>query len=502
MSLILISALLLFISTSGFAAARLSLPFAILPLLLLVYKTSTPKTALWRSLAAGSIFFLAHISWFLSAAPLTWAGISDPFISSAVAISVWMASAAVLGLFTGFFGLALKLIPIQSWWFAAPALLSLTEYLRAWGFGIWWMGQESLLGPHWTFGALGYGSIHVGSLLNLSKLFGLYGLTFILAIPSVFFFYIFLSWLGEEITPALKKSALLLAVIIVAIISFGLYSGYFRPQTASPSKIKQVALIQSNFPSEFQFTPASFLTRAKTNWENVKRIKSANPGVELIVLPEGSLVTNTWNENVVSMLQEISGGKSLTLIDAAKVELNQPSPSRVYHIKSGVGLAAYNDKEFLIPGGEYLSYWGLWLARLWGAREWLNQYAQSHELKAGSAPPPKLDGRKQENGVLICSGAISPPLYYELSRSGAGVLVNTASLSIFKGNPLFLAQSEAMLRFIAASSDRYFLQAANGGLNYIINNRGEIVKKSAGTGFEPLVGNIEYRYTKYPKIRF
>lgn len=500
MLLALLSGLFLFLAVGGLKTGAVFMWVAVVPLLILVYRAPTKRSAFWFSFAAGLIFFLAHISWVLSAAPLDWAGIENSVISYALVGIIWLLSSAVLGLFVGLFGFFLKYFPPRLWWFAAPGLLAVTEYGRAWGLGLWWLGKESSLGPNWTIGSLGYASANFSPLLNFSKMAGLYGMTFVVSLSSVLIFYLWLRFEKKGRDVPIKQLALGAAILVVFSAAVFLFR-YYGTQEKAENQTKKVGLVQSNFLQQMQFSPLYFELRAGTNAKKIKELKAERPDIELIILPEGSLVTNFWNERTPEELKKIeAGGVPFTLIDAGRTNLSGPSPVRVLYIDSQNGLVAYKDKNFFIPGGEYLPYFVEALVRVFGQNEWLEAYNNARRPIVSPPPQKEFDGALREEGALICSGILAPDLYYKLASGNAGILINTASQSVFRGNRLFLNQSETMARFIAASSDRFLVQAANGGYNYIINNNGAIIAKSPGLDFGTLTGEAEYRHTKYPAL--
>jgi apolipoprotein N-acyltransferase len=75
--------------------------------------------------------------------------------------------------------------------------------------------------------------------------------------------------------------------------------------------------------------------------------------------------------------------------------------------------------------------------------------------------------------AAVCSSIIAPQDYRTFARSGATVFTNSASLSIFKGSPLFAWQQKSLARFMAVANARYFLQSANAASAYSIDINGK-----------------------------
>lgn len=497
--LIAASALMLFLTASGFRDATLIIFwFSLIPLLELIRRSATPRRAFFLCWTAGSLFFSVQISWILSAAPLNWMGIESIFWGTALTAMIWLTSSMVLGIFPGLFGLLLKRVKISWWWLAAPTFWTVMEYARAWGFGIFWTGNESIFGPYWTFGHIGYAGVHIAILRIASKLVGLYGLGFFIALPSAL---IFSCLLRQKLKTVILKPLLISLVLTVAVIGYGiLYAGH----TEQTQRQVEVSLIQTDFPQGSYFGPVAFTAKAYTDAALVGEAAAAmHAPDQLIVLPEASLVATLWGNDTYTHLRALTKPSTrVRLIDTARAERFAPSPERIYYFDNTKGLAAYQNKKLLVPFGEYLPFAAEGTAKILGKTAWLNTYAQFRGHTRAGEPPDDLNADNQPEGTLVCSGIFAPSLYYRLAAGNAELLVNTTSQSVFKGNILFRTQAEMLIRFIAASSDRFFLQAANGGYNYIIDNNGVIRQQSQDMGFGIIRDTVPYRTSRTPIVRF
>ena len=83
-------------------------------------------------------------------------------------------------------------------------------------------------------------------------------------------------------------------------------------------------------------------------------------------------------------------------------------------------------------------------------------------------------------GAAVCSSIIAPEDYRYFARNGATIFSNSASLTIFKGSPLFSWQQKSFAKFMAISNSRYFLQSANSARAYILDNNGKTLAETTG----------------------
>ncbi|MDA1337578.1 MAG: hypothetical protein O3C23_02335, partial [bacterium] len=190
--------------------------FAFIPLFIFLDRASK-KQAFWGSFVFGCIFLGWSISWVFTVLPLDWAGIENRLLGMGIVTGAWLFSTIVLSFFVGIFG-SFWSITSPSWrLFTVPALWILLEYMRTFAFGVFSVGSESLLGPHWTFGVLGYALSNFPILLQSAKLFGLYGASFLLVVINLIFFLLIFKRKRVHIL-----QAGLLGVVVVSFIWYGL----------------------------------------------------------------------------------------------------------------------------------------------------------------------------------------------------------------------------------------------------------------------------------------
>src|SRR3989344_5077554 len=160
--------------------------FGLVPLVLFIYSEASKKLIFRKSWFAGFLFFAFTLRWFLAAFPVRWAGVDNDAIGIALVLFVWLGSAAVLGATFALFAFATYyLIRKNSWDLVIlPALWVIAQFVGAWLFAFWSWGPEATLGPHWTFGNIGYSLIPT-PFAFWSRIGGLYLLGFIAAFFNV-----------------------------------------------------------------------------------------------------------------------------------------------------------------------------------------------------------------------------------------------------------------------------------------------------------------------------
>ena len=481
---------ILFILSYPPSYSRWLIFFTFIPLFFFLEKASR-KQAFWGSWLFGFVFFAWNISWLLSVLPLDWAGISHEYLGAGIITAIWLSSAAILSLFIGIFGLLWHTLSPSWRVLGGSALWIVLEYTRAFAFGIFALGSESLLGAHWTFGSLGYALSNFPILLQSATLFGLYGASFLIIVMNFVFFDLF---------SQRKRGFVFLLVFFIAVGSL-LWHGTSRlGEESGAQERKKVALLQTDFAFRDGDSQKSVREIA-----TIKRLlhEAARSQAELVVLPESSPIPIEYADGIPQLFLDIFGNEKPRIIIAnARLKNGEQSPSRIFFYDTRQGLVAVRDKQLLIPAGEYIPYLVQFPLVLFGLEEQIVYFNSRRALHKGEdISIRKLDSRERPEGVLLCSAVVAPGLWRKLASESAQIFVNIASLSPFQRSPLLIGQIESHIRFFAVSNDRWFVQSANGGFAYIIDNKGIIQEKNSIFGNAVLTGEVEYRQTQTPFSR-
>lgn len=230
--------------------------------------------------------------------------------------------------------------------------------------------------------------------------------------------------------------------------------------------------------------PAGHAYPVKVVAENLqKRIPAVHPGkAELIVFPEYGFDDIT-NDNLTS---RIVGTNSRTNFIGSK---QVGRPDLTGHINRMVvgntrdGITRTQDKHRLIPNGEDASYVGRFLMHVTGQEVALDYFSLNRQVIKGSQQltPIKLS-KDITLGSAICSSITVPDDYRDLTRAGATLLTNSASLDIFSGSRIFAWQQKSLASFVAVSNARPFIQSANDAASFVLSSNGETVSERKAPG--------------------
>ena len=133
-------------------------------------------------------------------------------------------------------------------------------------------------------------------------------------------------------------------------------------------------------------------------------------------------------------------------------------------------------KKRLIPAGEYLPFAVEMPLQTLGASDVIQTFSFSRKVKKGSeAARPFVAREGFVIGAEACASIITPNDYRVLTRQGATVLANAASLEIFKSK-VFDIQHEGLGRFMAVANARPMLQSSNAAQAFAVDHNGRMLQ--------------------------
>jgi len=422
----------------------------LLPLLFfLQYGSKSKKMVFFGGWLAGFVFFALHLRWFITALPGEWAGARESAVNILGFFIVWLGSAVILGFSFGIFSLAARFFKKRVL-LIVPSCWVLSEYFRAWLFSFWSIGPESLLGPYWTFGHLGYALAHTPAVF-LSRYTGLYGLSFVVVIVNV------LIW---------KRCAAGLCLFFSLLIVFFLVTSVLFVSFSSGTEIR-ADLLQTKGQEFYYLGLRNF-------FENDSLPISGEQFLRLVVFPEGSNFFSLIDDDAESVLSDIFHGDNGLIVSSAVMQEGGSRYEMIIYRDEKGELLGTQKKNFLIPAGEYMPYLLGWPIRLFGYGDYLGTFNELRYFSRGHEREKPVSFNGIKVGTLLCSGVVAPDFYRQLADEGAEILINSASHLVFSSSAQALYQAETYDIFQAAANARYFLQSAAGDKALIISPDGRI----------------------------
>ena len=431
---------------------------ALVPLLYAIRDLSV-GTGFWVGFITGLIHFLSLLYW-LVPVMLTY-GYLPMFLSVAVLFLL----ASVLALFIALFAAAvtaagrkpagcLTLIPLI--WVAL-------EYVRSFIFS----------GFPWEL--LGYSQYNRLQLIQISDIFGVYGLSAILAFVNGAIVITLLhltkkQWRQTDITKRLAAGSMIASILGAALT---LTYGHFRLQAidsfiaAAPKT--RISVIQANIDQAIKWDPAFQIKTIKKYNQLSALANKQQP--DLIVWPESAtpfyfLYDSGPTKMVFEGIRQsgtdyLIGSPSFVRTDGVVQYFN----SAYLIIPEEKSLKKY-DKAHLVPFGEYVPF-----------KKWLpflgKMVAQVGDFRTGKIGQT-LPWHGVQLGVQICYEIIFPGLSRAMTKNNASILVNITNDAWF-GKTSGPYQHFSMTVFRAVENRRALVRSANTGISGFIDPAGRIL---------------------------
>jgi apolipoprotein N-acyltransferase len=432
--------------------------FALVPLLISIRNLKW-KDSLRLGLVTGLIHYLSLLYW-LSYTMQTYGQL--PWYLS---VPVLFLMATYLALYIAIFAALATRLDVKPvvCLFLSPALWVSLEYIRSFLF----------TGFPWEL--LGYsqhGALHI---IQISDIFGVYGISFIVLLANVTIYLGFLFFTGihwQEI-PITKRGIIGAASVSVIIIAAAWVYGAVRIKSLdnlfAGTASKKIAVVQGNIEQSLKWDPAF---QIETIQKYIRLSRSADrQKPELIVWPETATPFYLLHNARLSAMV-VRGVREI----ATHFLIGSPSfrkkNNRIEYFNSsyligpdGKAIGKY-DKAHLVPFGEYvpLKKWLPFLGKM---------VAQVGDFVAGKVGDT-LSWNDSDLGVLICYEIIFPELSRAVTQNGAKILVNITNDAWYgKTSAPYQHFSIAVLR--AVENRRSLIRAANTGISGFIDPVGRIV---------------------------
>ncbi|MEI6581928.1 MAG: nitrilase-related carbon-nitrogen hydrolase [bacterium] len=357
-----------------------------------------------------------------------------------------------------------------------PAIWVVGEFMRSVIFSILSLGDGGSIGMHWNFGALGLAG-SATPLVYLSRLTGLFGLSFAVALINISIFQL------------LRKKFIKLSIIVIASITIATlvaYYAYRAPSGTADLKVGLVHLSPKDYGGDFQ--------------DILLKSISDNGGGKLdaVIFPEYSsyFEENRLAEKDRQIAKLLLKNSSSRIITTRSIATEKTKINAIVELNSDGQQVSAQGKTFLVPGGEYVPYLykGILLAS--GNYKLLASHEGEKTIIQSKKPIEPITINGISYGVLACSGIIAPEYYRELTNRGAEVLVNAASLSTMGLGEEFFDQAKQMARFQAVANARTLVQSARGKQSYIMTQDGAIQIQNVSDATSYMQGSIQPNSTR------
>ena len=329
------------------------------------------------------------------------------------------------------------------------------------------------------WGLIGYSQFNRLHLIQISDIFGIYGVSFLIALANATIFLAFLYITGSKWKEVRIKKRLAGGSIVVFILIAGLVFIYGKwriesiDDLISASKSLKVTIVQGNIKQSIKWDPA-FQTATTEKYVNLSlSVKEEKP--DLVVWPETATPFYFLYDRLLS--KKVQKG-----IHDTNTDFLIGSPS---FVRRGNIIEYYNsaylispdgrvwgkyDKAHLVPFGEYVPF-KKWLPFIGKMVEAVGDFSAGQEGKT-------IKWNNCNLGLLICYEIIFPELSRAMTKNEAVLLVNITN-DAWYGRSSAPYQHFSMAVFRAIENRRSLVRSANTGISGFIDPVGRVMDSTS-----------------------
>ena len=465
----------------------------LVPLHLIIEKTE-PKNAFRYGWLAGVIAFTGTIPWVITA--MNQYG-QVPFVVSTL---LMLLLATYLGLFVGAYAWGYTRLHHRhpGWlWLGAPSLWVSLEYLRTYAFS----------GFPWAL--LGYSQYQWLSIIQISDMAGVYGVSFLVVMGNVAMTVI-LSWLWDrkdQLSASFPWQPTLAFVFILSTsLAYGQWQINQQAMLDRSARSLSLGLIQANIAQDKKWDK-TYIDETLSRYTTLSQQTGKN--LDLLIWPEAATPfffekELAYQNIILSVLRDsqsplLFGSPTLRFeLDGSPYLLNS-----AYMLSPEKLMTGRYDKRHLVPFGEYIPLKSIlfFLDKL---------VVGIGDFKPGHGPmtlqlPDSSEKVQLSFGVPICFEIIFPDLVRRMAKEGANFLVTLTNDAWF-GDSAAPYQHFSMAVFRAVENHRAFARAANTGISGFIGPDGRILTQTPIFTQQAVSGSIPLRtssltmYTQYGDV--
>lgn len=434
--------------------------FALVPLLYAIRRLSFKKS-FYIGFLSGLVHYITLLYWL--------AGTIETYghLSLYLCISILIFLSAYLALYTGMFTsfvsflrpkptVALVLI---------PALWVFLEYIKTFVFS----------GFPWEL--LGYSQHEYLEIIQISDLFGVYGVSFLIVLSNTTFFLILHSFANINCNRGKKVIKQIFSYLIFFLFIFTCVNIYGKKRMESidalikGSRRLKFTVVQGNIDQTIKWN------RAFQNQSTEKYIRlsvSQKKHSDIVVWPETATPFYfLYNKELSDIIKKgIHDAGSDFIIGSPSFVLKNNSINfynSAYLVNSEGSLYGKYNKSHLVPFGEYVPF-----------KRWLPFINKMVEGAGDFKPGEKgktLKWKDVKLGIQICYEIIFPRLSAALTKNNAAILINITN-DAWYGRTSAPYQHFSMAVFRAIENRRSLVRSANTGISGFIDACGRVIAKT------------------------
>jgi apolipoprotein N-acyltransferase len=435
--------------------------FALIPLLMAIRDMSVKKSFRLGFLS-GFVHFLTLIYWIVNTIK------TYGHVPLFLCLPILVLLCSYLALYIGGFSAALSGFSRKRamLMLTIPVLWVCLEYIRTY----------FMSGFPW--GLLGYSQSSQLSVIQISDIFGVFGVSFLILMSNAAFFLLLLyilkkPWHGQSVSGKIAGlSVFVFIFFFCAAWFYGKYQISFFDRLISESPCLRAAVIQGNIDQDKKWDPPF---QQSTIQKYIKLSKTAaKQKPDIIIWPETATPFYYQNNITLTKLikKTIQETRTDFLIGTPSFRVNGNTVNyfnSAYLINAHGKISDKYDKVHLVPFGEYVPFqkWFPFIRKI---------TAHSGDFSSGYKGNT-LALHEHRLGVQICFEIIFPNLSRAMAQNNADILITLTNDAWF-GRSASPFQHFSMTVFRAVENKRSLVRSANTGISGFIDPLGRVIRET------------------------
>jgi apolipoprotein N-acyltransferase len=372
-----------------------------------------------------------------------------------------------------------------------------------------WVSLEYLRGVLFTgfpWGLIGYSQYDFLKLVQISDIFGVYGIGFLIMLANCVLFFTLAclsgrKWFNKSVGwPLVTASAAFTIFLTAGAALYGHHRLASIDKMTEHAKKMTISVIQGNIDQDVKWDIEFRNATIDTYFRLSRQELGLNP--DLIIWPETAApfyfgYHADLTEKVVGGIRDMGPYFLIGAPTFEIIEENDQYYNSAYMISPDGRVLQRYDKVHLVPFGEYVPFKKFlpFLGKI------VEQVGDFNTGEIGST----LKWGQIDTGVLICYEAIFPGLAAKLVQNNSGLLVSITNDAWF-GDTGAPYQHFIMAAFRAIETRRSLVRAANTGISGFIDPSGRILgqtglfKEAAMTRKLPIIRSCQTPYTRHGDV--
>ena len=438
--------------------------------LYLTQKTRSYTQAALGGFVSWTVKSLAALLWFLSAYPIEWLTFSSGKSQLIIIILYWITTSVWLGFGGIVAALGMKKIYVLTTKklllvFLLPITWIGSELIGSLSFAVMTYGAGGAITSAFSFGYVGYLLAQHQWLLQLSVVYGVYGLSFTAVLLAL--------W-GLWAINYLKQKNRYLMVLIFCVFWISA-SVPFIQMNDNATEYYSVLTIDTMFPVE-QVSTIEAKKEKDQELENAVQAALAF-APDYILLPEDTRYFDQTNlpAQEKSKFQFLNKNPDTIIVDTGRASVGDQTVLQSFIYNGKTNSVDQSHKRYLAPQGEFMPYLHTAILKLVGYDSLVASIEKDITYTVGPRTS-QADAEVSTPGILFCFESVSPWGVKKImeERDTVPFIAHPISHGWFNQPTLLWKNLDSMLRVQAVWNRQYIVSAGAQVAGQMVSPRGEI----------------------------